>query len=81
MRVKAVETVEPGMWVEVDGFVPGVQTVFHLVPETQVNYQEHKISPGDVMGRKLIGVKVGEKVTIDLGVDRLELRVLALGRD
>ena len=81
MRVKAVETVELGTWVKVNGFVPGVPTVFHLVPEIQVNYQDHKVSPGDVLGRTLIGVKVGEKVTIDLGGDRLELTVLDLGPD
>lgn len=81
MSAPAVEQVELGTWVEVSGFVPGVTSVFHLVPETEVSCRDHRVSGSSVLGSALLGARVGDTVPIDLYGDQLRLTVLEVGRD
>ena len=81
MSVDVVEEVESGTWVKVAGFVPGAKSVFHLIPETDSNWREHKVSVGSRFGRALLGAKVGDIVPFDLFGDQLKLTVVEVGRD
>ena len=82
MRAPTLETVEPGTWVKVHGLVPGEETVIYFVPESDVNYFQHKLPPDSLFGEALRDVAVGDKVHLDaLGNDQLELTVVEVGRD
>jgi transcription elongation GreA/GreB family factor len=79
MTVATLDTVEPGTWVRVRGLVPGAETVVHFVPDAEVNYFEHKLPAGSLLGEALLGARVGDAV--DLGNDQMELTVLEMGRE
>ena len=82
MSAQTLETVEPGTLVKVRGLVPGEETVIHFVPESEVNYFQHKLSPDSLLGEALMDVSVGDKVHFDaLDNDLRELTVVKVGRD
>lgn len=80
MAVDLAEKIELGAWAKVDGLLPGVETVFHIVPDAQVDYGRHKVSLSDVWGRALLGAEVGDDVSVNIQGERLTLRILELGR-
>lgn len=76
------QTVELGTWVKVSGLVPGAETMLRFVPESEVNYFQHRLPTDSLLGEALIDVEVGDTVQLDaLGNDQMELTVLAAGRD
>lgn len=82
MSAQTLETVEIGTWVKMHGLVPGEGTVIHFVPESEVNYSQHKLPPDSFLGEALRDVAVGDKVHFDaLGNDLWELMVMEVGRD
>ena len=80
MSVATVQKVGIGTWCRVTGFVPGRETVFHFVPESEVNYYKHRIAPRGPLSA-LMGAKAGDKVVAEFTDEELELTVLEVGRD
>lgn len=81
MKPPTAAKVDIGTWVRVRGFVPGTDTVFHFVPDNEVNYRRHKVPTKGPLGGALVGALVGDRVRADLGGEIIELEVLELGRD
>jgi transcription elongation GreA/GreB family factor len=51
-----------GSRVRVSGFEPGETEMFHLVPESEVNYLDNRIPVRSPLAQTLYGAKVGDKV-------------------
>lgn len=81
MNAQIGEKVDIGTWVKVRGFVPGVDTIFYFVPESEVNYHKHKIPMKGPLGSALVGAEVGDRVRVNFGAETVELEVLNVGRD
>lgn len=76
------QTIELGTWVKVSGLIPGAETILRFVPQSEVNYFQHRLPTDSLLGEALMGAEVGDRVQLDaLGNDRMELTVLAAGRD
>jgi transcription elongation GreA/GreB family factor len=80
MNVQALDKVEIGTWCRVTGFVPGTETVFHFVPDSEVDYDKHKVPMKGPL-RALIGAEAGDKVVADFAGEKVELAVLEVGPD
>ena len=53
-----------------------VELEYKIVPETEINIKEGKISPSSPIGKALMSKKPGEKVTVDIPAGKLELEIL-----
>ena len=79
--MKCPTKVSVGSWVRVRGFVPGIETVFRLVTDSEVDYSQLKLSTAGPLGRALVGAQVGDRVRVHLGDANLELEILDVGCD
>jgi len=80
MSDQSLDKVDIGTWCRVSGFVPGIETVFHFVPESEVDYDMHKVPLKGPL-RALSGAKPGDKVVADFAGEKVELAVLEVGPD
>lgn len=78
MPGQQLEKVTVGAVVKVTGFVPGEEEVFHLVPESEADYDENKIPPSSPLAKALDGAKVGDTVLFRPPAGKVELAVLAV---
>ncbi len=81
MNDRTVDKVAIGTWVRVRGFEPGIDTTFHFVPHSEIDYLKHKVPESGLLGSALIGAEVGHTAVLDVPGESMKLTVLGLGRD
>jgi transcription elongation factor GreA len=53
-----------------------IETEWRIVPETEINIKEGKISPSSPIGKALMNKRPGEKVTVDIPAGKIDLEIL-----
>lgn len=69
-------TVQLLTWVKFKNLKTGKETEYKIVPETEINLKEGKISPNSPIGKSLMSKRVGDIVTANIPAGKLELEIL-----
>ena len=69
-------TVQLLTYVKFKNLKTNIETEYKIVPETEINIKEGKISPSSPIGKALMNKKPGEKISVDIPAGKIELEIL-----
>jgi len=81
MRSQATEEVQQEVWIKLRVLTPDEESfegVFHLVSDDEVDRDERNVAVNSLLGKALLGTKVGDEISLETKEGPLKLAVLEL---
>ena len=71
-------TVQLLTWVKIRNINKDTITEYRIVPEHEISIKENKISSLSPIGKSLMGARVGDRISVDVPVGKIELEILEI---
>jgi len=81
MKAQTTEEIQQEVWIKLRVLTPDEESfegVFHLVSDDEVDRDEHNVALSSLLGKALLGTKVGDEVSLETKEGALKLAVLEL---